>query len=93
MSTTTSRVRKSERFALVLDRLMDEPGLTRTDLDLLPVYVSELQSEGLIKVHGKVESGKRGRPAHTFALTSKARKRVQRARAKAQAQNVNEVVA
>ena len=84
MSQTTTRMRKSERFATVLNSLMDQPNQTRTELGLLPVYVSELQSEGLIKVTDKVETGKRGRPAHKFSLTSKAKKRVQRQRAKAE---------
>lgn len=49
----------------------------------LSVYiVKSLVADGLIKPVGKVETGKRGRPAHTFKLTSKGSKRVKRAEAK-----------
>lgn len=49
----------------------------------LSVYiVKALVDDGLIRQTGKVDTGKRGRPAHTFKLTSKGAKRVKRAEAK-----------
>lgn len=82
-TATRKNVAKSVRFAAAMDSLMDTPSQTRSDLDLFPVYVEQLLAEGLIKVDGKVTSGRRGRPAHTFRLTDKARKRVKSARARA----------
>ena len=49
----------------------------------LSVYITKaLIADGLIRQTGKVETGKRGRPAHTYKLTSKGSKRVKRAEAK-----------
>jgi len=49
----------------------------------LSVYITKaLVEDGLIRQTGKVETGKSGRPAHTYKLTSKGSKRVKRAEAK-----------
>ena len=71
---------KNVRFARTLDSLFDTPGQTRSDLNLLPVYAAELVAENLIKTGDDVKTGQRGRPAHTYKLTDKARKRVKRQR-------------
>lgn len=58
---------------------------TAAELQSNAIYMARLQDEGLVKVAGKVQSGRRGRPAHIYALTDKGRKRADRAIAKSAA--------
>jgi predicted ArsR family transcriptional regulator len=57
--------------------------VTASEVNTNAIYMGRLQERGLVTVAGKVDSGKRGRPAHRYALTSTGRGRADRALVKA----------
>jgi predicted ArsR family transcriptional regulator len=54
-------------------------GVTAAQVNTDAIRMGRLQNLGLVKVVGKVESGKRGRPAHRYGLTDTGRNRAARA--------------
>jgi predicted ArsR family transcriptional regulator len=89
-STTKPRPRQTKLETAIVPFLFDNPNSSAQEMaDALnikvqPVYLFEGINQEVLRVSGKVESGKRGRPANRYSLTDKARKRVQRARAAAE---------
>lgn len=54
-------------------------GVTAKQIGTDAIRLGRLQERKLVKVVGKVETGKRGRPAHRYGLTDTGRKRAARA--------------
>lgn len=89
MATTKPKTPKSLLTVLVALRdagATKRTPVTATAVNTNAIYMGRLADRGLVVVAGKVESGRRGRPAHKYALTAQGRKRADRAIAKAQAQ-------
>lgn len=49
------------------------------DVNVGPVMLSNLVDQSVIKVSGKVQTGKRGRPMHRFAVAKRGNDRLRRA--------------
>jgi predicted ArsR family transcriptional regulator len=54
-------------------------GVTAAQVNTDAIRMGRLEALGLVKVVGKVSSGKRGRPAHRYGLTDTGRNRAARA--------------
>ena len=78
MSKTTKHHRTAAyevKAADILKAIKESKGeATCATLEVAPSLMTRMLGQGLVKVAGKVESGKRGRPAHKFSLTDKGRK-------------------
>jgi predicted ArsR family transcriptional regulator len=89
MSTSTNSNKSAPKttptLLALLVKLFEAKKASAKDLDTNAVYMGRLEKEGLVKVVGKVETGKRGRPAHIYAVTDKGRGRAKRAADKRQA--------
>jgi predicted ArsR family transcriptional regulator len=83
MSNAMTRNQKPQTpksLLAILIRLSENgAGSTAADLDTDAIRMGRLQKLDLVKVTGKVESGRRGRPAHRYSLTDKGRGRAKRA--------------
>ena len=80
--STTNPTRKPHTPPALLSLLVDlrQTGpATAKALDTDAIRLGRLESLGLVEVVGKVATGKRGRPAHVYALTNAGRCRARRA--------------
>lgn len=80
MATPLSVRAQRNHVATTLTAVMqaDAP-MTAAQMGVSSVEAIRLREAGLIRQVSRVETGRRGRPAHTYRLTDKARKRVRRA--------------
>lgn len=61
--------------AKVMKAIKEQKGeATALSLEVAPSFMTRMLKANLVKIAGKVESGKRGRPAHKFSLTDKGRR-------------------
>lgn len=73
-------------LAILVKMVQNGQPATAAALDTNSIYMGRLVDSDLVKVAGKVESGKRGRPAHVYRVTPKGAGRAKRAIAKQEVQ-------
>jgi predicted ArsR family transcriptional regulator len=69
-------------LSILVDLLNAGQPSTAADLSTNSIYMGRLIARDLIKVKDQVNSGRKGRPAHIYALTAKGRGRAKRAASK-----------
>lgn len=72
----------SNKRALPIIASLFDNQTTAQELGVDSVTMALLKRDGLVRSVDAVQTGKPGRPAHVYACTDKARKRVKRARAR-----------